>query len=61
MKKLTINIKKKREQLKNLTQQYKFRKMEKDVFNNLKETYKSELKVFEAEKHPYEDKVKIKK
>jgi len=49
MKKLRQDISEKRSQLKNLTQQYKLRKMKKDVFKNLKETYKSELMVLEAD------------
>ncbi len=49
VKKLRTNISEKREQLKNLTQQYKLRKLKKEVFTNLKETYKSELMVMEAD------------
>ena len=49
VKKLRSNVAAKREQLRNLTQQYKLRKLKKDVFTNLKETYKSELKVMEAD------------
>ena len=49
LKKLKVQISEKRAQLKNLTQQYKLRKLKKDVYNNLKETYKSELMVMEAD------------
>lgn len=50
LKKLKVQVSEKRDQLKNLTQQYKLRKLKKDVFNNLKETYKAELKVMEADR-----------
>jgi hypothetical protein len=51
MKKLTQGVSEKRSQLKNLTQQYKLHKVKKDVFNNLKETYKSELMILEADQN----------
>ncbi|MHA1294074.1 MAG: zinc-ribbon domain-containing protein [Promethearchaeota archaeon] len=48
--KLNNDIKNKREQLKNLTREYKLRKMDKEVFQNLREKYKQELIDIETEK-----------